>query len=460
MALLNPNDKPALLKRPSDGDIGGDLRNREKHLNRSNEMRMLRDLYPDYDPTTAQTFNEIQSAMQEWSASAEKLKETEGIWEVQVIIDELLKSINKSGYNISTMLKERKEFDMRKRINLVVDSSQSQSTTQDRLFDFDFLLKKFEQLREIVEKAGAQWLRKGNCNIGDIMTKLEEARSVIPGATQGIFTSLHFKAMDVPAHRRGGASPDDELEKHPSLPDAINSMLEREKAEVDKLDCVASFLTTMPATREPKNHEDAVAMWKSVALSLSTMQPSQLNFGDDSKADIWKIAAWYKSALPGLNFITTQIEGRGLGATKVVPLQQMERLLSGIPDAQIVAFFILCHLPEEHHALLSCTTIFVKEHTPIWRGPVAFFILTHLPEEHHALLSCTTILAEEHTPIWRGHVLFEEWSEEENVAFACEFSRLVPGWTTINSVLQKWHRLLEVLNPIIISIFSLCFAQT
>ncbi|OBT82941.1 hypothetical protein VE02_08710 [Pseudogymnoascus sp. 03VT05] len=59
MDFLKPNDKPALLKRLSDGDISRDLRNREKHLDRSNEMGVLCDLYPDYDPTTAQNFNEI-----------------------------------------------------------------------------------------------------------------------------------------------------------------------------------------------------------------------------------------------------------------------------------------------------------------------------------------------------------------------------------------------------------------
>jgi hypothetical protein len=114
--------------------------------------------------------------------------------------------------------------------------------------------------------------------------------------------------------------------------------------------------------------------------------------------------------LPGIDFITIQNEKRGLNGIKVVPLQQMERLLSRIPNAQIVAFFILSHLLEEHHALLSCITIF----------------------------------AEEHTPIWRGHILFKEWLEEENVAFACEFSRLVPKSSATIFVLQKWHGLLAV----------------
>jgi hypothetical protein len=88
----------------------------------------------------------------------------------------------------------------------------------------------------------------------------------------------------------------------------------------------------------------------------------------------------------------------------------MERLLSGIPDARAVAFFILYHLPEEHHALLSCTTIF----------------------------------AEEHTSVWRDHLLFEEWSEKDSDAFACEFCRLVGGSWAMKSVLEKWHGLLEV----------------
>lgn len=42
MAFLRPSDEPTLLKRKSDNDIGGDLRQREKHLEGRDEMRMLR----------------------------------------------------------------------------------------------------------------------------------------------------------------------------------------------------------------------------------------------------------------------------------------------------------------------------------------------------------------------------------------------------------------------------------
>jgi hypothetical protein len=113
--------------------------------------------------------------------------------------------------------------------------------------------------------------------------------------------------------------------------------------------------------------------------------------------------------LPRIDFIIIQNEERGLLRVKTAPLQQMEQLLSRIPNAKIVAFFILSHLLEEHHALLSCTIIF----------------------------------AEQHTPIWRGHILFKEWLEEENAAFAREFSRLVHESWAIIFVLQKWHRLLK-----------------
>ena len=341
----------------------------------------------------------------------------------QDIVNELLNSINNAGYNISKMLKERKTFDMNIRINRKYDSSQSQSTTvkQDRLFNFDLLLDKFEQLRKTIEKMPARLLRS-DFDMKDIMTKLEEVRSAFPDAVplQGIPTRLDSRAMDVPAHKHDRTSPNDELEKPPSRPDAINSKPERGKAEVDKFECATSSLPTMPATEEPENDKDAVALWKCVAVSLLTMQSGQLKLDDDSEADIWKLAARYileiqpghgsERALPGIDFIAIQNEERGLGGNTVVTLQQMERLLSGIPNAQAVAIFILSHLPEEHHALLSCTTIF----------------------------------AEEHTSVWRNHVLFEEWSEEESGAFACEFSRLVPGSWTKKPVLQKWHGLLEV----------------
>ncbi|KFY66727.1 hypothetical protein V497_00747 [Pseudogymnoascus sp. VKM F-4516 (FW-969)] len=205
------------------------------------------------------------------------------------------------------------------------------------------------------------------------------------------------------------------LDSHPSQPDTINSTPERGKAEVSKLDCAASSLSTMPAAEESENDKDAVVMWKLVASSLSAMQAGYLLIDDD----MWKLAARYmlqgqplyrsERTLPGIDFIAFQNDNEPNGI-KGAPLKQIERLLSGIPDADIVAYFILSYLPEEYHALLSCTTIF----------------------------------AEEHTPIWRDLVLFGEWSEEEKAAFASEFSRLVPGsWATI-FVLQKWHGLLEV----------------
>ncbi|OBT55415.1 hypothetical protein VE04_03603 [Pseudogymnoascus sp. 24MN13] len=166
----------------------------------------------------------------------------------------------------------------------------------------------------------------------------------------------------------------------------------------------ASSLPTIPATEEPEK------MWKAVGISLAVMNPGQPIPNDEN----WKLVARYiqpgsKRALPGIDFIAGQNKNKGPDETGAVPLQQMERLLSGIPDAQAVAFFILSYLPEEHHTLLSCTTIFI----------------------------------EEHTPVWRGHVLFEEWSEGESGAFVSEFSRLVHESQDMKSVLRKWSELLK-----------------
>ncbi|KFY93042.1 hypothetical protein V498_04591 [Pseudogymnoascus sp. VKM F-4517 (FW-2822)] len=255
----------------------------------------------------------------------------------------------------------------------------------------------------ICETCGHERSRDGNCQ-ECAKLRCEEWRH---NADQ---SPIPDSALDLPAH---------ELEKQPSRPDAINSNPEREKAKADKLECAASSLLTMPATEEPEK-EHAVATWRAIAISLLTMQSFQLMLDDDSESDIQKLAARYmletqpshesEGTLPGIDFIIIQNEKRGFLGINTVPLQQMERLLYGIPDAQIMAFFILSHLPEEHHALLSCTTIF----------------------------------AEECTPVWRNHVLFEEWSQEENVAFACEFSRLVHESSATTFVLQKWHGLLEV----------------
>ncbi|OBT54553.1 hypothetical protein VE04_08255 [Pseudogymnoascus sp. 24MN13] len=378
MAFLRPNDEPTLLKRKSDNDIGGDLRQREKHLEGRDEMRMLRDIYPNYDPTTAQKLNETQSVINGWFALAETLKETEDIWVAQDIVNELLNSINNAGYNISKMLKERKIFDMNIRINRMVDSN--------RLFNFDLLLDKFEQLRNTIEKMATRLLRS-DFDMGDIMIKLEEARSVIPDAapSQGLPTRFDSRAMDVLAHKYDRTSPNYELEKHPPQLDAINSKPQRGKAKVERL---ASSLLAMLARKDPENDKDPVAIWKFVAISLLTMQSGELILDDNSEADIWNLAARCMSeiqpghgserVLPGIDFITVQNEVKGSGGISVAPLQQMERLLSGIPDARA-----------------------------------------------------------------RGHVLFKKWTEEENGAFACEFSRLVRGSWDMKTVLQKWHELLE-----------------
>ncbi|KFY02544.1 hypothetical protein V490_00463 [Pseudogymnoascus sp. VKM F-3557] len=236
MAFLQPNNKLNLLKRPSDGDIGGDFRNRDKHLERSAEISMLRDLYPDYDPTTAKKLDETKSAIDGWVVMVGKLGQTQDTWETQYIFNELFKSINNSGFNLSKIEKERNDFDRNKRIIQMMESGQIQSTRvkQNRLFDFDPLLEKFKQLRNIVEEAGSQSVRTGHYNIEHIMKKLEEAKSVIPDAAP----SHDFTAMDMPDHQHDQINPN-ELEKHQSQSDAINSKPEGEEAELDKLKCAA-----------------------------------------------------------------------------------------------------------------------------------------------------------------------------------------------------------------------------
>ncbi|OBT60118.1 hypothetical protein VE03_10752, partial [Pseudogymnoascus sp. 23342-1-I1] len=221
-----------------------------------------------------------------------KLKDTEDIGEARYIANELHKSISKSGHDVFKMVRERKEFDVNKRINRMIDSSQSQSTLANRLFNFDPLLEKLKHLREIVEEADDQLLRKKHCNSKGIMTKLDEVRSVIPDATpsQGVPIPLDSRVTDAPAHKHDRIKPNDELEKRFFQSNAINSKLERGKAKVDKLERAAGSLPTMPGTEEPENDKDAVVVWKRVADSLSTMQSVKLALGD-SEADIWKLAA-------------------------------------------------------------------------------------------------------------------------------------------------------------------------
>jgi len=332
-------------------------------------------------------------------------------------------------------MRDRKEFDTNERMNQMSDHNQSQSTwvKQERfhLFDFNILLEKLAELQTVFERAATQLLWKGYCDIEDIMTKLEEAQELIPHAapSQGIITCFDSRAMDLPSHKRDRITLNDEPQKHPSWPDTVNPKPEREKDEVNTLKPAASFLSTMQAIKpEPEREKDGVDFWKLVASSLSTMQPIKLELEGESKkdeVDILKLAARCMSsiqtikpehesdrALPGNDFVTTFRKNNAKKELeiKMDSWQQMERVLSGIPNAPAVAFFILSHLPDKHQVLLSCTTIFT----------------------------------EEHTPTWRDHILFEKWTEKENNAFVRKFSLHVPGICNMKSVLQKWHELLEV----------------
>lgn len=89
-------------------------------------------------------------------------------------------------------------------MNQMADSSQSQSTIvkQDRLFNFNVLLKKFKQLQNTVEESATQLLQ-GDFNIKDITTKLDEVRSVILNATllQGVPPCFDSRVIDVLAYK-------------------------------------------------------------------------------------------------------------------------------------------------------------------------------------------------------------------------------------------------------------------
>ena len=286
-------------------------------------------------------------------------------------------------------MKGRNQFDMNERMNQMSGSNQSQSTgvkqERFRLFDFNILLEKLAQLKEIFERAATQLLRSGDCDIEDIMTKLEEAQELIQHAapSQYILTCVDSRAMGLPSHKCDRITLNDEPQKHPSRRDTIIPKPEREKDEVDTLKPALSSLSTMQASKpEPESEKDGVDFWKLVAISLSTMQPTKLEPDGESKkdgVDILKLAARYMStiqaikqepeserALPGNDFIATfrKNNAKKEFEIKMDSWQQMERVLSGIPNAPAVAFFIISHLPDKHHVLLSCTTISIEEHTP------------------------------------------------------------------------------------------------
>jgi hypothetical protein len=230
--------------------------------------------------------------MDGWLATAKKLRQTQDVWEAQQILKKLLDSLQMSGYRLSKIMRDRKEFDAKERMNQMSDHNQSQSTRikqeRFRLFDFNILLEKLAQLQKVFERAATQLLRSGDCNIEDIMTKLEEARELILRAapSHGIITCFDSRAMDLPSHKRDRITLNDESQKHPSWKDTVNPTPEREKDEVDTLKPAASFLSTMQAIKpEPEREKVGVDFWKRVASSLSTMQPTKLELEGESKKD-------------------------------------------------------------------------------------------------------------------------------------------------------------------------------
>ncbi|KFY89587.1 hypothetical protein V500_05600 [Pseudogymnoascus sp. VKM F-4518 (FW-2643)] len=109
----------------------------------------------------------------------------------------------------------------------------------------DMLAKMKLERRRATEKLTSQGRRVLKETL--ISERCTSCESPIPDS------ALESRAMDVPDHQHDQINPN-ELEKHQSRLDAINSKPEGEKAEVDKLECAASSLLTVPATEAPQYH--------------------------------------------------------------------------------------------------------------------------------------------------------------------------------------------------------------
>jgi hypothetical protein len=127
--------------------------------------------------------NKVQNAVGEWLAEAKKLKETQDVWVAKKILEQLLASVRNSGFELTKIPRERQDFAWNEKMNQVNDDDRGQSTgvkqEQLHLFNFECLLQQLTPVRKAVERAVDELLRKGNCDIEDIITKLKDVKSFI-----------------------------------------------------------------------------------------------------------------------------------------------------------------------------------------------------------------------------------------------------------------------------------------
>lgn len=91
--------------------------------------------------------------------------------------------------------------------------------------------------------------------------------------------------------------------------------------------------------------------------------------------------------------------------------QQLEKMLSGMTDALIIALEILSDLDRTQIALLSSTTVLAGH---------GFSALADWPKS-------------------------EDWKDEEKTAFCHKFTRFVPGIWYVGGILDRWEELFKVL---------------
>lgn len=183
----------AVLKRKSDDDIGRDVRDAAdkemKGYAELNEVQILRDMYPNYDPTSARGLKHLDHAIGEWLASISQCDNVhfseETRWGMQNIVKSLVGSIVSAGYELWKIAQSRKKWAMT--AWAVAGLGHIEDALEDtpfknlgHLFSFDEVLKELDQLREMCEQMGSAMLSGKGYSIGPIEAQLQKLRALLP----------------------------------------------------------------------------------------------------------------------------------------------------------------------------------------------------------------------------------------------------------------------------------------
>ena len=146
-------------------------------------LLIIIDLYPNFEPVTAKEFRDLQAAVNIWLQILDDFQ----AGKAQDPFQNLADSIQASGYRLSRIKRERKEFDREQQVRQLAANTDADGTqTYDTISrpphrsHFDILLEKLESVLTMCEEAAVQKYYGRSINVEGIRTALKETQDLIP----------------------------------------------------------------------------------------------------------------------------------------------------------------------------------------------------------------------------------------------------------------------------------------